>query len=165
MNREELKEAIKGKDLKETNEIVEKYFKEKDDGKVTEKNGIIYTPIEVVDFINNSIKDILKKEFGKDIGDADIEIMDPFTGTGTFMKRFIETCLTPEEAERKNKDGELTAIEIMPESHEIAQTLLDKTLQEKTNNKDIKFNKCFNQDTFQMYEDNFKDIEEDKPLL
>ena len=54
------------------------------------RHGQVYTPIEIVDFINNSIKDLAKSEFGKELSDEDVMIEDPFCGTGIFQARLLE---------------------------------------------------------------------------
>lgn len=56
----------------------------------TERLGIVFTPIEVVDFMVKSVDDILKKHFGKTLSCKDVHILDPFTGTGTFIVRILE---------------------------------------------------------------------------
>ena len=58
--------------------------------KTSEKLGIVYTPVEIVDFILNSVNDVLQKNFGKTLSDKNVHILDPFTGTGTFLVRLIE---------------------------------------------------------------------------
>lgn len=55
----------------------------------TERLGIVFTPIEVVDFIIHSVDDVLKKHFGKSLASKDVHILDPFTGTGTFIVRTL----------------------------------------------------------------------------
>ena len=55
----------------------------------TERLGIVFTPIEVVDFIVHSVDDVLKKHFGKSLASKDVHILDPFTGTGTFIVRTL----------------------------------------------------------------------------
>lgn len=55
----------------------------------TERLGIVFTPIEVVDFIVHSVDDVLKKHFGKALASKDVHILDPFTGTGTFIVRTL----------------------------------------------------------------------------
>ena len=47
----------------------------------TERLGIVFTPVEVVDFIIHSVNDVLKKHFGKSISDEGVHVLDPFTGT------------------------------------------------------------------------------------
>lgn len=59
----------------------------------SKKLGIVYTPVEVVDFILHSVADVLKAEFGTGLGDKGVHILDPFTGTGTFISRMIQSGL------------------------------------------------------------------------
>ena len=73
-------------------ELYDKFFKIALPKEV-EKLGIVYTPVEVVDFILNSVNDVLKKEFRRSISDKNVHILDPFTGTGTFIARLIQSGL------------------------------------------------------------------------
>ncbi|GAA7202869.1 hypothetical protein HpCK2_10590 [Helicobacter pylori] len=68
--------------------------------KQSEKLGIVYTPIEVVDFILRATNGILKKHFNTDFNDKNITIFDPFTGTGSFIARLLskENGLISDEA-------------------------------------------------------------------
>ncbi|GAA9509619.1 hypothetical protein HpHA306_14270 [Helicobacter pylori] len=68
--------------------------------KQSEKLGIVYTPIEVVDFILRATNGILKKHFNTDFNDKNITIFDPFTGTGSFIARLLskENDLISDEA-------------------------------------------------------------------
>ncbi|GAA8798539.1 hypothetical protein DUHN25_09210 [Helicobacter pylori] len=68
--------------------------------KQSEKLGIVYTPIEVVDFILRATNGILKKHFHTDFNDQNITIFDPFTGTGSFIARLLskENGLISDEA-------------------------------------------------------------------
>ncbi len=66
--------------------------------------GIVYTPIEVVDFINHSVDYLLHKEFGVGISDKNVHVLDPFTGTGRFIVRLLASNLiTDKDLERKYK--------------------------------------------------------------
>lgn len=56
----------------------------------TEQLGIVFTPVEVVDFIIHSVDDALQKYFGKHLADQGVHILDPFTGTGTFITRTLQ---------------------------------------------------------------------------
>lgn len=56
----------------------------------TEQLGIVFTPVEVVDFIIHSVDDALQKYFGKHLSDKGVHILDPFTGTGTFITRTLQ---------------------------------------------------------------------------
>ncbi len=86
--------------------------------KQQEKYGIVYTPIPIVDFIDRSVSDILKKEFGESLADDNVHILDPFTGTGTFITRLMQ--LIPKERLPYKYWHELHAHEIMPLAYYIA---------------------------------------------
>jgi len=72
----------------------------------TERLGIVFTPIEVVDFIVKSVDDVLKKHFGKSLASEGVHILDPFTGTGTFIVRTL-TYL-----QEQMNNGEITLADI-----------------------------------------------------
>ncbi|MDR3203520.1 MAG: DEAD/DEAH box helicase family protein, partial [Deltaproteobacteria bacterium] len=69
--------------------------------KTVEKLGIVYTPVELVDFVVESAAKVLEKEFGRKISEKNVHILDPFTGTGTFIARLIQSGLLGESLERK----------------------------------------------------------------
>ncbi|MDR2500771.1 MAG: DEAD/DEAH box helicase family protein, partial [Treponema sp.] len=88
--------------------------------KVTEKLGIVYTPIEIVDFIIHSVEDVLQKEFCRGMTDENVHILDPFTGTGTFITRLLQSgIIKPQDIERKYTK-ELHANEIVLLAYYIA---------------------------------------------
>ena len=68
-------------------------FFESADKKSAEKHGIVYTPIEVIDFIIQSVDVLLQRHFGLNLNDRDVKVMDPFAGTGTFLTRLLESGL------------------------------------------------------------------------
>lgn len=72
----------------------------------TDRLGIVFTPIEVVDFIIKSVDDVLKKYFGKSLASENVHILDPFVGTGTFIVRTL-TYL-----KEKMDAGEITLADI-----------------------------------------------------
>ena len=81
--------------------------------KMSEQLGIVYTPVECVDFIINSVEDVLEKEFGQSLSDKDVHVIDPFTGTGTFMTRLLQSGhIKPKDLKRKYTE-ELHANEIV----------------------------------------------------
>ncbi|MEH6830237.1 MAG: type ISP restriction/modification enzyme [Sulfitobacter sp.] len=87
---------------------------------MTQKLGIVYTPVEVVDFIIHSVNDVLKSEFGQTLGSKGVHILDPFTGTGTFITRLLQSGLIkPEDLEHKYKN-EIHANEIVLLAYYIA---------------------------------------------
>lgn len=70
--------------------------------RLVERLGIVYTPVEVVDFIIKSADFALKQEFGVGLTDEGVHVLDPFTGTGTFMVRLLQSGLIkPEDLQRK----------------------------------------------------------------
>ncbi|MFH1423146.1 MAG: type ISP restriction/modification enzyme, partial [Planctomycetota bacterium] len=52
--------------------------------------GIIYTPNEIVRFIVEGADHLINKHFSCVLGDKDVEILDPATGTGTFITEVME---------------------------------------------------------------------------
>ncbi|GAA8270111.1 DEAD/DEAH box helicase family protein [Helicobacter pylori] len=90
--------------------------------KQSEKLGIVYTPLEVVDFILRATNGILKKHFNTDFNDKNITIFDPFTGTGSFIARLLskETKLISDEALKEKFLNHLFAFDIVLLSYYIA---------------------------------------------
>ncbi len=99
--------------------------------KQQEKLGIVYTPLEVVDFINHSVNDILKQEFGQTFADAGVHVLDPFTGTGTFITRLMQSeDLIPRDALPYKYFNELHAFELMPLAYYVASINMEAVYQE-----------------------------------
>ncbi len=90
--------------------------------KQSEKLGIVYTPIEVVDFILRATNGILKKHFNTDFNDKNITIFDPFTGTGSFIARLLskENALISDEALKEKFLNHCFAFDIVLLSYYIA---------------------------------------------
>ncbi|MDR2436800.1 MAG: hypothetical protein LBD17_01830, partial [Endomicrobium sp.] len=120
---------------------------------VVERLGIVYTPVELVDFIINSVAQILKREFKRDISDENIHILEPFTGTGTFITRLLQSGLLAESLERKYIN-EIHANEILLLPYYIASINIENTYHAiRGESKEYKpFNGICLTDTFQLYE-------------
>lgn len=88
--------------------------------RTVEKLGIVYTPVEIVDFINRSVADVLQADFGRSLSDENVHILDPFTGTGTFIARMIESDLIAPDALSRKYAKELHANEIVLLAYYIA---------------------------------------------
>ena len=137
-----------------------------------EKLGIVYTPVPVVDFILHSTEYVLNKEFGRSISDEKVNVIDPFTGTGTFITRLLQSgIIKPEDLERKYKH-EIFANEIVLLAYYIASVNIEnvyhdlrhETLKQVQGNKHEShadlvsaskyepFNGICLTDTFQLYE-------------
>ena len=115
--------------------------------------GIVYTPVEVVDYIIRSVEDVLNKEFSASLGDAGVHVIDPFAGTGTFMTRLIQSGLIGREDLRRKYRNELHANEIMLLAYYIAAVNIEAAYHDVTGEKDYKpFPNIVLTDTFQSYE-------------
>lgn len=95
--------------------------------KMAERLGIVYTPVEIADFVIHSVNDILRKEFGCTLSDKDVHVIDPFTGTGTFIVRLLQSGLiSPADLLRKYQ-SELHANEIVLLAYYIAAINIEET--------------------------------------
>ena len=117
------------------------------DSKASTKHGIVYTPVEVVDFILNSVNDVLKSEFGKTFSDDSVKVLDPFTGTGMFVTRLLQSGLIlNEKLESKYKhDIHCNDIELL--AYYTALANIETTYYEIENNR-VPFNNILFTDTF-----------------
>ena len=88
--------------------------------RTVEKLGIVYTPVEIVDFINRSVADVLQAAFGRSLSDTGVHVLDPFTGTGTFLVRMVESGLITPAALPRKYAAELHANEIVLLAYYIA---------------------------------------------
>lgn len=125
---------------------------------LTARLGIVYTPVEVVDFIIHSVNDVLKAQFGQTLGSKGVHILDPFTGTGTFITRLLQSGLiAPAELEHKYKH-EIHANEIVLLAYYIAAVNIETVYHElaygslSSNAPYDPFEGILLTDTFQMYE-------------
>lgn len=134
-------------------ELYEKFFKTAFP-KLVEKLGIVYTPIEVVDFIINSVEDILKKEFNRSLTEENINILEPFVGTGTFISRLLQSGnIKPKDLERKYKK-EIFANEIVLLAYYIATVNIENIYHDLNSETEYKeFQGICLTDTFQLDED------------
>ncbi len=132
-------------------ELYDKFFRNAFP-KMTERLGIVYTPVEVVDFIIHSVGHILKTEFGQTLGSKGVHIIDPFTGTGTFITRLLQSGLiSPEELPRKYQN-EIHANEIVLLAYYIAAINIEAVYHSIVGGDYQPFEGICLTDTFQMYE-------------
>ena len=109
-------------------ELYEQFFK-KAFPKQASSFGVVYTPVEIVDFILRAADDVCRQEFGYGLTDQGVHILDPFTGTGTFIVRLLESgIIRPEDLARKYA-SELWANEIMLLAYYIACVNIETTYQ------------------------------------
>jgi predicted helicase len=132
-------------------ELYDKFFRNAFP-RMTERLGIVYTPVEVVDFIIHSVDHLLKTEFGISLGTKGVHIIDPFTGTGTFISRLIQSNLiAPEDLPYKFKN-EIHANEIVLLAYYIAAINIEAAYHDILGGEYIPFKGICLTDTFQLYE-------------
>jgi len=136
-------------------ELYEKFFKNAFP-KMTEKLGIVYTPIEVVDFIIKSVDYVLRSQFNSNLGDKGVHILDPFTGTGTFITRLLQSKLISSEELLQKYKNEIHANEIVLLAYYIAAINIESVFHDLVNSEFVPFQGIVLTDTFQMYEDDDK---------
>ncbi|MGI9345796.1 MAG: type ISP restriction/modification enzyme, partial [Gammaproteobacteria bacterium] len=93
-------------------ELYDKFFRSAFP-RLTDRLGIVYTPVECVDFIIHSVNDVLQQEFGQTLADEHTHIIDPFAGTGTFITRIIQSGLIDKARLAHKYQHELHANEIV----------------------------------------------------
>ena len=121
--------------------------------RLSDRLGIVYTPVEVVDFILRSVDELLRSEFGQTLGSEDVHIIDPFAGTGTFVTRLLQSGLIkPEELEHKYRRG-LHANELVLLAYYIAAINIEATYHSLAGRNYLPFEGICLTDTFQLYED------------
>ncbi|MCD4646694.1 helicase [Bacillus mycoides] len=125
----------------------------------TERLGIVFTPVEVVDFIIHSVEDVLQKHFGKSLASEGVHVLDPFTGTGTFITRLLQSGLIPKEDLLRKYTQELHANEIVLLSYYIAAINIEETYHSIIGGDYIPFEGIVLTDTFESTEreDSFED--------
>lgn len=89
------------------------------DPKRKKREGVVYTPVEITDFIINSVAYLTEKEFGVKLDSSSVEVVDPFAGTGIFAARMADlgygvdnvVCheIDPETAEVANRNISISA--------------------------------------------------------
>ncbi|MDR1377652.1 MAG: DEAD/DEAH box helicase family protein [Synergistaceae bacterium] len=123
---------------------------------VVERLGIVYTPVEIVDFIINSVAVVLQKEFNRDLSDENVHVLDPFTGTGTFIVRMVQSGLIDKTALRRKYEREFHANEIVLLAYYIASINIENAFHDalgKTGETEYKpFDGICLTDTFQLGE-------------
>ncbi|KAB1504073.1 DEAD/DEAH box helicase [Corynebacterium sp. 320] len=143
-------------------DLYERFF-QKAFKKQADALGIVYTPVEIVDFILRAANDLSLKHFGKGLTDEGVCILDPFAGTSTFMVRLLQSGLIrPEDIARKYA-GELFATEIMLLAYYVSAVNIETTynalrVEEAQRNGEpepeyVPFGGIALADTFQIHED------------
>ena len=138
-------------------ELYDKFFKMALP-KTVEKLGIVYTPVEVVDFILNSVNDVLKKEFNRSLSDENVHILDPFVGTGTFITRLLQSDIIKPKDRIRKYTRELHANEIVLLAYYIASINIENAFHDLMQDDGYtSFDGICLTDTFQLGEENSDD--------
>ncbi|MYE32367.1 MAG: DEAD/DEAH box helicase [Chloroflexi bacterium] len=138
-------------------ELYENFFR-KAFPRDAERLGIVYTPVEIVDFIIRAVADLLREHFDASLGDEGVHILDPFTGTGTFIARLLQSRLIGPEGLRRKYRDELHANEIMLLAYYIAGVNIESAYREALNSAELDaayepFSGIVLTDTFQLSEE------------
>ena len=143
--------------------LYEKFFKRAFPLTV-EQLGTVYTPVECVDFILHSVDEVLKSEFGAALTHENVHVLDPFTGTGTFITRLLQSGLIrPEDMVRKYT-REIHANELVLLAYYIADVNIESVFQEVCPQSEyLPYDGICLTDTFQLgensdEEDTYKDF-------
>lgn len=132
-------------------ELYDKFFRNAFP-KLTDRLGIVYTPVEVVDFILHSVNEVLQAEFGQTLGSRGVHILDSFTGTGTFITRLLQSGLiTSKEQEHKYRH-EIHADELVLLAYYIAAINIEAAYHGVAGGDYVPFEGICFTDTFQLYE-------------
>ncbi len=124
-----------------------------------EKLGIVYTPVECVDFIIHSVEDILQSEFNTSLTNENVHILDPFTGTGTFITRLLQSGLIKKEDMRRKYLNEIHCNEIVLLAYYIADVNIEAVYHDLMHpDKYEMFDGICLTDTFQLNEHGDNDI-------
>ncbi|MFE2426567.1 DEAD/DEAH box helicase [Streptomyces sp. NPDC059373] len=132
-------------------ELYDKFFKTALP-KTADALGIVYTPIEVVDFIIRSTEQALAKHFGKSLSDQGVQIIDPFVGTGTFPVRLLQSGLIKPEDLLRKYTSELHANEIVLLAYYIAAVNIEAAFHDLAGGDYQPFEGIVLTDTFQLAE-------------
>lgn len=133
-------------------ELYEQFFKNALP-KQTERLGIVYTPVEVVDFIIQSVEYVMKQRFGHSISDMGVHVLDPFTGTGTFIVRLLRSGIIKPEDLLYKYTSEIHCNEIVLLAYYIAAVNIEETYHELSQSENyVPFEGIVLTDTFELAE-------------
>ncbi len=120
---------------------------------MTQKLGIVYTPTEVVEFIIYSVEDMMQQDFSSSLGNNHVHILDPFSGTGTFISQLLQSGILSKDQIKRKFKSEIHANEIVLLAYYIAciniEAVYDDIMKE---NQYQTFDGMVLTDTFQLYE-------------
>lgn len=120
--------------------------------KMAKRLGIIYTPNEVIDFIIHSVENVLNDEFGVSLADKGVHIIDPFTGTGSFITQLMQSGIIPPDKLSYKYQNEIHVNELVLLAYYIACINIEAVYHTLIIDDYAPFNGICLTDTFEMYE-------------
>jgi predicted helicase len=125
--------------------------------RMSERLGIVFTPVEVVDFIIRSANDAMRTAFSQSLGDPGVAIIEPFAGTGTFVARLLQLGVIPPEALERKYKHEIFANEFVLLSYYIASINIEQVYHQVRTEQGVdegyvEFPGMTLTDTFQLHE-------------
>ncbi|QLC23614.1 N-6 DNA methylase [Parasphingopyxis algicola] len=97
--------------------------------KAADRLGVVYTPGEIVRFMIRSADWLCEKHFGKNLVDPGVEILDPATGTGTYIVELLEYFRGQPDKLRQKYKEELHANEVAILPYYVANLNIEATYQ------------------------------------
>ena len=123
-----------------------------------ERLGIVYTPVQIVDFIIRSVECVLNRHFSASLSDKGVHVIDPFTGTGTFITRLLQSGIIKPKDLLYKYTHEIHANEIVLLAYYIAAINIESVFHDLTADGSYHpFDGIVLTDTFQLSE-NEKDL-------
>ena len=125
--------------------------------RMSERLGIVFTPVEVVDFIIHSADDAMRTAFGQSLGDPGVAIIEPFAGTGTFVARLLQLGVIPPDALEHKYKNDIFANELVLLSYYIASINIEQVYHQVRTEQGVdegyvEFPGMTLTDTFQLHE-------------
>ena len=132
-------------------ELYDKFFRNAF-AETSRRLGIVYTPVEIVDFILRSAAAVLEDEFGSAFGDEGVHILDPFAGTGTFITRLLQSGMIGQADLARKYEAEIHANEIVLLAYYIASVNIETAFRGAAGGEYRPFERICLADTFQLSE-------------
>ena len=129
--------------------------------KTVQRLGIVYTPIECVDFIIHSVESLMNREFGRSLSDENVHILDPFVGTGTFITRLLQSGIIKDKDLKRKYLKELHCNEIVLLAYYVADVNIETVFHSlHPSDKYINFDNICLTDTFELNERGQRSIDD-----
>lgn len=129
--------------------------------KTVQRLGIVYTPVQCVDFIIHSVEALMQKEFGRSLSDENVHILDPFVGTGTFITRLLQSGIIKDKDLKRKYLKELHCNEIVLLAYYVADVNIETVFHSlHPSDKYINFDNICLTDTFELNERGQRSIDD-----